>query len=290
MVHAARRPSAAGPGTEAGAAAKGRGRRHEEIALGGRPRRRRRGLAAAERHVAQARRGRRGGGRRGREQPFLGGRRREQAARTAFLDRGHRQRTVTAAAVAAERLRCARHAPFGHRGGRGRAHGHRQHGPAGPRRAALVLHQRLDVGRRLGLARTVSHQRAVGRQLWAASARQRPAASKHRVLSRAYLQRPVCRLDRLEYGRRLQAAVHVEFRERCPVLKTKKKITELLIILSLVSLPLIIIVILFSVLFIQISGNFSGGMGSLGVLDYQIPSLTAEVVLDGLSKTKFFSQ
>lgn len=233
VVHAARRPPATRYATaETGTAAQGRGRRHEEIAFGRSPGRRR----LAERDVAQARGRRRVGGRRRREEPFVGPGRREQAARPAFLDRGHGQRTVTvtaagtaaaaatAATVTAERRRGggrgARHTALGHRGHGGRADRHGQHGPAGPGGAALVLNQRLDVGRRLGLPRPAGHQRAVaaGQLGRAARAGQSAAAREHGVLPRSDLQGPMRRLYRLENGRRFQATVHVELGERRAVL------------------------------------------------------------------------
>lgn len=234
VVHATGRPPATryAAAAETGTAAQRRGRRHEEIAFGRRPGRRR----LAERDVAQARGRRRVGGRRRREEPFVGRRtgRREQAARPAFLDRGHGQRTVTVTAttaaatapatVTAERRRGggrgARHPALGHGGHRGRADRHGQHGPAGPGGAALVLNQRLDVGRRLGLPRPAGHQRAVaaGQLGRAARARQRAAASEHGVLPRSDLQGPMRRLYRLENGRRFQATVHVELGERRAVL------------------------------------------------------------------------
>jgi len=147
VVHAAGRTPATGAATaEPGTTAQRRGRRHEEIAFGRRPRRRR----LAERYVAQARGRWHVGGRGRREEPFVGRWRREQAARPAFLDSGHGQRTVTVTAAAAAatitaergrgRGRGARHSALGHRGHCGRAHRHRQHGPAGPGGAALVLH------------------------------------------------------------------------------------------------------------------------------------------------------
>jgi len=191
----------------------------------------------AERDVAQARGRRRVGGRRRREEPFVGPDgpgRREQAARPAFLDRGNGQRTVTvtattaaapaAATVTAERRRGsgrgARHPALGHRGHGGRTDRHGQHGPAGPGGAALVLHQRLDVGRRLGLPRPAGHQRAVaaGQLGRAARARQSAAAREHGVLPRSDLQGSMRRLYRLENGRRFQATVHVELGERRAVL------------------------------------------------------------------------
>lgn len=223
VVHAAGRTPAADDATaaaaaETGPAAKGHGRRQQEIPFGGGRGR----LAAEKRRVAQTRRGRRG--RSG--QPFFGAGRREQAARPAFLH-GH-QRTVTAAVAAQRgrerrRGRDARHAALGHRGGRGRAHRHRQHGTAGARGPALVLHQRLDVRRGFRLARPAGHQRAVAVRRLAARSRQRPASSEHGVLPRPDLERAVRRLDRLEYGRRFQATVHVEFGERRAVLKTEKR-------------------------------------------------------------------
>jgi len=149
VVHAAGRPPATGTAAaEPGTATQRRGRRHEEIAFGGRPRRRR----LAERYVAQAWGRWRVGGRRRREEPFVGRWRREQAARPAFLDRGNGQRTITVtttadattATITAKRRRGrgrgARHTALGHRGHCGRAYRHRQHGPAGPGGAALVLH------------------------------------------------------------------------------------------------------------------------------------------------------
>lgn len=230
MVHAARRSpaahAAAAAAAEPGTAAQRCGRRHEEVAFGGRPRRRGRrrcrGLAA-ERDVAQARGGRRGGGRA--EGAFVGrgARRREKAARPALLDGRNVQRTVSAAERGRGRGRSAGHAALGHGGGSGRAHSHGQHRPAGARGTALVQYQRLDVGRGLGLARSAGHQRAVGRGRRATRARQRAAAREHRVLPRPDLQRPVSRLTRLEYGRRFQAAVHVELGERRPVLKREKR-------------------------------------------------------------------
>lgn len=231
MVHATRRSAAADAAAAAAAepraATERCGRRHEEVAFGGRPRRRGRSRGLAERDVAQARGRRRGGGRRRAERALFGrGGRREQAARPPLLDRAGRreQRTVTAAVTAERGLhrRGARHASLGHGRGRGRADRHRQHGPAGARGTALVLHQRLDVGRGLGLARPPGHQRAMAGRRRATRARQRAAAREHRVLPGPDLQRPVRRLDRLKNGRRLQAAVHVELGKRRPVLKHEK--------------------------------------------------------------------
>lgn len=225
VVHAARRPAAArASAAEPGTAAERRGRRHQEVSFRGRPGRGgHRGMS--ERHVAQARAGRRrrrSGGRGRAERALVGsGRgRREQAARPPFLELAgrHEQRAVAAAKGRGRGLhrRGARQTALG----RGRADRHRQHGPAGARRPALVLHQRLDVGRGLGLARPPGHQRAMARGRRAARARQRAAAREHRVLPGPdLLQRPVRRLDRLENSRRLQAAVHVELGKRRAVLK-----------------------------------------------------------------------
>jgi len=58
----------------------------------------------------------------------------------------------------------------------------------------------------------------MARQRRAARARQCSTAREHRILPRSDLERPVRRLDRLEYGGWFQATVHVEFGKRRPVL------------------------------------------------------------------------
>lgn len=214
MIHAAGRAPATG--AVGRTATERRGRRHQEVAFGRGPRRGRR-CGTAERHVAKARGGRSAG-----MTPFVG--RREQAARPALFDSGYHERAAraAAAAVTAERRssRYARQPSFGHGGGRGRRHRHRQHRSAGARGPALVLHQRLDVGRGFGLARPTGHQSAMARGR-AARPRERSAAREHGVLPRPDLQRPVSRLDRLENGRRLDAAVDVELGKRRPVLESE---------------------------------------------------------------------